>query len=157
MKRFYFLPKSLFLLFLNLCSFGISAQTETKGLCSKTEMLPASTVILLENSEKVSSDGTVGQVVAFRVHGNVTVNGNVLIRDGAGAIGRIKRVQEAGRNFPAQLVLLVTHVRTADDQMIAVAGDETTFNGRYTLQGFTVEQGQRFTATVMNNTVVGIK
>lgn len=151
MKNYFFLLACLFAF---LLPKNVLAQSLSKGTCTPKEALPAATLIFLENTEKVSSDGSVGQTVSFRVRGNVVVNGKVLIRDGAAAFGRIKRVMSAGYNYPAQLVLVVTHVRTADDQTIAVAGDEQTFNGKYTRQGFVVEQGRKFTATVMNTTAV---
>lgn len=147
-------PACLFLLFILCFSHTTYGQSTPKGLCTDQETLPASTLILFENTEKISSEDSEGKTVSFRVRGNVTVKGKVLIRDGAVAIGRIKRIRPAGYNFTAQIVVIITHVRTADDQTIAVAGDEQTFTGKYTRQGFNVEQGQKFTATVMNNTMV---
>lgn len=138
-------------------SFGLLAQTMVKEPIEPCEWLPAGTVIRFENTERVSSEMTVGKVVNFRVRGHVVVNGNIVIPDGVGAIGRVKKVIPATYNDPASIVLTVTYTRTVDDQTIAVAGDEQTFIGEFKRQGMMVEQGQVFSGTIINNTRVLIR
>lgn len=132
--------------------------TSAKGLiCNNKETLPAATLVWLESTERVSSDAARGKTVSFRVRANVVVNGKVLIPFGAFAIGRIKSVVPASFNEPAKVILEVTHVRTIDDQMIAVAGDEQSFHGEGPREGFIIEQGQQFTATVTNAVEIQVK
>jgi hypothetical protein len=153
MKRFISFAFLTFCL-MTLVSVRLLAQTDAKGLIDPCEWLQASTFIRFENIERVSSDASAGKTVNFRVRGNVVVNGKVMVPDGAAAIGKVKRVVPATYNEPAQVVLVVTHTRTADDQTIAIAGDEQTFIGDFKRQGMVVEQGQAFTGTVINSTKI---
>lgn len=115
--------------------------------------LPAGTLVVLETTEKVSSDAvTVGKILIFRVRTNVVVDGETVIATGAIAIGRVKSIKPASFNFPEEITLEVTYAQAVDGQQVSLYGAEQTYKGRFPRESTVVEPGQMITGTVMNNT-----
>lgn len=141
---------SCFALFL-CCSNQATAQ-------NNTETLPIGTAVFLENAELVGYDqATVGKNVRFIVRTDVVVNGTPLIRTGAIAMGRIKKITAPTYNDPATLTLEVTHVQAVDGQMVALNSTEQTYKGQFPRESMVVHPGQSMLATTMNMTAVRIK
>jgi hypothetical protein len=114
--------------------------------------LHAGTLIYLETNERLNTDqATNGQMVQFKVKMNVTVNGKVVVRTGAIAIGRIKSVQGATYNNPAEVTIELTNVQAVDGQFIDLSGTEQTVRGTYPNQGTLINIGTAITANVMND------
>ena len=131
--------------------FSTAAQATPPGNPCKT--LPAGTLVMLETTEKISSDAvTVGKTLVFRVRTNVVVDGKVVISTGAIAIGRVKNITPATFNLPEEITFEVTYAQAVDGQQIALNGAEQTYKGRFSRESVVVEPGQMITGTVMNNT-----
>ncbi len=117
--------------------------------------LPTGTLVLLETAERTASDrATIGKQVLFRVRANVVVDGQVVIRTGALALGRVKSIRKNTYNFPESLVLEVTAVQTVDGRLVALHGNEQTFTGLFPGESMQVEPGQTMTASLMNNETI---
>ncbi len=131
--------------------FSTAAQATPPGNPCKT--LPAGTLVMLETTEKISSDAaTVGKTLVFRVRTNVVVDGKVVISTGAIAIGRVKNITPATFNLPEEITFEVTYAQAVDGQQIALNGAEQNYKGRFSRESVVVEPGQMITGTVMNNT-----
>lgn len=135
----------------------LSAQnTQSKGLCNTEETLLAGTPVIIENIEKIDSDrSTTGKTFNCKVVADVVVKGKILIAGGSMAVGRVKKVDAGTYSRGASITLVVTHVQTVDGQLVAVVGDEQTFDGEDPRMGTSVQPGQRFINNVTNN--VGVK
>ena len=124
-----------------------------KGGSCKT--LPAGTLVMLETTEKISSEAvTVGKILIFRVRTNVVADGETAIATGAIAVGRVKSISPATYNLPEEITLEVTYAQAVGGQQIALNGAEQTYKGRFPRESVTVEPGQMITGTVMNNTPI---
>jgi len=122
-----------------------------KGNSCKT--LPAGTLVMLETTEKISSDAvTVGKVLMFTVRTNVVVDGHTVIATGSIAIGKVKSITPATYNLPEEITFEVTCAQAVDGQQISLNGAEQTYKGRFSRESVVVEPGQMITGTVMNNT-----
>jgi len=147
MKTLLFLSFSLF----SLITHAVSATPAP----SNTVSLPAGTLVLLETTERVPSErATVGKTVQLRVRTDVVACGNVVIRTGAIAVGRIKHIRRSSYNLPEMLVIEATHVQAADGRLIALNGTEQSFEGQYPNESMIVEPGQTLSASVMNNETI---
>lgn len=145
--------KALFILFTIISSLQLNAMTPPPP----PETLNSGTFVFLELMEKVNSDqATVGKVLLFKVRTDVVVNGNVVIKTGALAVGMVKSIKETTYNYPEEMTLTVTSVQAVDGQQIALNGIEQTFIGQFTGEGMTVEPGQPIIAGVMNNVVIDV-
>jgi len=139
--------------FVATCFFiiPVSASNNPQGHDCKT--LPSGTLVMLETTEKISSDAvTVGKIMVFRVRTNVVVDGNVVIATGAIAIGRVKSIMPTTYNNPEEITLEVTYAQAVDGQQVALNGAEQTYKGRFSRESAIVDPGQMITGTVMNNT-----
>lgn len=117
------------------------------------KMLPSGTLVVLESTEKVSSDAvTVNQPLVFRVRTNVVVDGETVIATGAIAIGRVKSIRPSTYNFPEEITFEIQYAQATDGQQVALNGAEQTYKGRFSRESVVVEPGQLITGTVMNNT-----
>ena len=149
----------IFALLVSVCSaFSLDANTTILESYSPNyfiETLQAGTPVFLETTEKVHSErATIGQIVQFKVLTNVTVKGNILIQTGALAFGRIKSISPTTFNNPEEITIELTTVQALDGQMVALNGTPQTFKGQFTGESMTVYPGERFVATVMNNTEI---
>ena len=125
--------------------------------CPPCKTLPSGTLVMLETTEKISSDAvTVGKILVFRVRTNVVVDGKVVIATGAVAIGRVKSITATTYNNPEEITLEVTYAQAVDGQQEALNGAEQTYKGRYSRESAVVEPGQMITGTVMNNTNINL-
>ncbi len=128
-----------------------------KGLFSNKETLLSGTLVLLETAERFSSDQvTVGKVIQFRVRTNVMAGKEVAIRTGALAIGRVKAIEPATYNNPAEIRIELQYAQSVDGQTIALSGQEQSLRGQFTGQGTSVETGASITGFVMNDTRIKI-
>jgi hypothetical protein len=89
--------------------------------------IPANTTIRVRTISEISSETAhVGDDVQMEVLGDVTVNGYVVIRQGASAIGRISRVKEArsmGRRGNVGLTL--SYVEAVTGEHVLASGSRT--------------------------------
>lgn len=116
LKSFLFKPVAVFLAI--LVSFS-SMASNRDGV-----VLPAGTSVRLETTQTLRSDlATPGQIVNFRVVGNVMNEGKVLIADGAIARGQIKRVTSAkGLGKAGSVEIAIDTVPTVDGQNALIRG-----------------------------------
>ena len=143
---------SLFVL-IALCFTAVPVFASHQPSGHDCRTLPSGTLVMLETTEKISSDAvTVGKILVFRVRTNVVVDGHVVISTGAIAIGRVKSITPTTYNNPEEITLEVTYAQAVDGQQIALNGAEQTYKGRFSKESATVEPGQMITGTVMNNT-----
>ena len=84
------------------------------------------------------------------------INGKVVIKTGAIAVGRVKSLQEATYNNPAEITIELKSVQAVDGQLVDLNGTEQTMKGIYPNQGTLINIGTSITANVMNDTEVKI-
>lgn len=119
--------------------------------------LTAGTSIYLETNERLNTNqATIGKMMKFKVKMNVTVDGRVVIKTGATALGRIKDLRAATFNNPAEVVIELISVQAVDGQLIDLNGDEQTIQGTYPNQGTMINTGTAITANVMNDTEIKV-
>lgn len=147
MKNFF---RTLVVLIALASASVVSAHNGPKGNACKT--LPSGTLVMLETTEKISSDAvTVGKILLFRVRTNVVVDGKVVITTGAIAMGRVKSITPTTYNNPEEIAFEVTYAQAVDGQQVALNGAEQTYKGRFSRESVVVEPGQMIVGTVMNN------
>ena len=113
--------------------------------------------MVLKTNESGSSDAaTVGKLVNFTVHTDVMAEKEVVVRTGALAIDRMKSIQPATFNNPAQITIEPQHVQAVDGQMVALNGNEQTIPGAFPNQGAGFSPGTLITAQVMNETEIKV-
>ncbi len=148
------MKKTLFLC-LSLLSLSVSLSAKSQPVIDKT--LPAGTLVILETTEKISSDQvTVGKTLLFRVRMNVVADGKTVISSGALAVGRVKSISRATYNNPEEITLEVLYAQAVDGQQVALNGAEQTYRGTFPNESTSVEPGQTITATVMNNIQINL-
>jgi hypothetical protein len=97
------------------------------SVTSRFLKIPANTTIRVRTKNEISSETAhVGGDVQMEVLGDVTVNGYVVIRQGAFAIGQISRVKEA-RNMGRRgnVALTLNYVEAVTGEHILASGDRT--------------------------------
>lgn len=114
-------------------------------------LLPAGTLVILETAEDIFSTATRGTNVVFRVRTDVYAEGEVVIRTGAQAFGRVKRVEPATNNSPASITIELFYVQAVDMQQVPLYGNEQTLVGQDPNTNSTAPVMSNFTAQVMNN------
>ena len=131
---------------------------QAKGIfCDDKITLTSGTLVMLETAERFGTDQvTVGKEIQFRVRTNVMAENEVAIRTGALAIGRVKAIEPATYNNPAEIRIELTYVQAVDGQMIALSGQEQSLRGQFTGQGTSVEAGTSITGYVMNDSRVKV-
>ena len=124
----------------------------------KDVTLRAGTLVMLETAERVSSDQvTVGKVLQFKVTMNVMAEGEVAIRSGAVALGRVKAIEKSTYNEPESIRIEMMHVQAVDGQMVPLNGNEQTIQGRYKGEAAIIETGTSITANVTNDIEINTK
>jgi hypothetical protein len=120
-----------------------------------TETLPSGTSVMLELNESLHShELSVGDPVKLTVSMNVTVQGTVLIRYHAAALGKVTRVTAPTYNYPATVEIKATQVQTVDDRMIPLNGTPLLCKGIMPGETFTVSPGKTLEAYVLQNEIV---
>ena len=148
---------AIFILFIAFTATNWAANTTIENIQIMPKMmgkvnLAAGTLIYLETNERIFTDqATVGKIIQFKVKMNVTVNGKVVVKTGAAAIGRIKTVQAATFNNPAEITIELTSVQAVDGQQVPLNGTEQTIRGEYPNQGTQIPIGTSITTNVMND------
>lgn len=154
MKNTLFSLVALIAFFFNTSAQAASIPALNGGPC---KTLQAGTLVVLETTEKISSDAvTVGKILVFRVRTNVVVDGETVIATGAIAIGRVKAINPATYNLPEEITVEVTYAQAVDGQQVALNGAEQTYKGRFPRESVAVEPGQMITGMAMNNTNIKI-
>lgn len=88
--------------------------------------VPAGTTIMLKTVNEVSSSGAVGDAIAFVVVQDVLVNGKVVAKAGAPAVGEVSAlVKRKFFGIPAKISVMVRHVTMADSTMVFVNSSKT--------------------------------
>lgn len=124
----------------------------------KDVTLNAGTLVMLETAERVSSEQvTVGKIFQFKVTMNVMAEGEVAIRSGAIALGRVKSIENSTYNEPETIRIEMMHVQAVDGQMVSLNGNEQTIRGRYKGEPATIEVGTAITANITNDINIDIK
>ncbi|MCO6479428.1 MAG: hypothetical protein J5I94_22530 [Phaeodactylibacter sp.] len=114
--------------------------------------LPAGAQILLEVNEQVDSEKmTVGRVIKCRIAADVVVDGKVVIRTGAVAAARVKRIMPTTYNEAEQITITAFAAKAADGQMIALNGIEQTIKGQMPNEPASIHIGLPLTAHAANN------
>ncbi len=114
--------------------------------------LPAGAVVLLEVTEQLASEKvTVGQLVKCQVIADVVVDGKVVIRTGAVATARVKRIAPTTYNQAETLTLTAHSARAVDGQMIALHSGDQSIKGDFPNQPARVRIGTPLQANVVNN------
>jgi hypothetical protein len=154
MKNTLFSLVALIAFFFSTSAQAASSPAPNGGPC---KTLPAGTLVMLETTEKISSDAvTVGKILIFRVRTHVVVDGETVIATGAIAIGRVKSISAATYNLPEEITVEVTYAQAVDGQQVALNGAEQTYKGRFPRESVAVEPGQMITGTSMNNISIKI-
>jgi hypothetical protein len=124
---------------------------------TNTVELPAGTIVYLELTEMLESGkATVGQIINFRVKADVVIDGNIVIRTNAVAIGRVELIETTTFNHPEEITIVLTAVQCVDGAMTALHAGNQTFKGRYANEQVIVQPGRGFAANIMNNTKVKV-
>lgn len=114
--------------------------------------LPAGTLVLLEVNEQVKSEQmTVGRIIKCQVMADVVINGKIVIRTGAVATARVKRIKSNTYNEPEELTLTAISAKAVDGQMIALSGIEQTAKGAFPNEPVRLHIGTSLSANVTNN------
>lgn len=129
----------------------LEAPTFKVCFSSDKVMLPAGTLVILETAEDIFSTATRGTNVVFRVRTDVYAEGEMVIRTGAQAFGRVKRVEPATNNSPASITIELFYVQAVDMQQVPLYGNEQTLIGQDPNTNSTAPVMSNFTAQVMNN------
>ena len=117
--------------------------------------LKAGTLVFLETTDAIhSADVGIGTSIKMRVRAEVKSNGRVIIRAGAPALGRIKKIDKASYNYPECVVLEAVLVKAVDGQQISLLGNEQSFCGQFSNESMEMPPLQTIMATVMNNTAI---
>lgn len=115
--------------------------------------LQAGTSLSFTLSEELESiDAEIGNVVELRLRGNVTVNGMVVLRDGAIAEGEVTRVKRnCGDGCIESISITVNTVQAVDGQRISVQGSHFKRSAQCDSCTATIHSGTRLKATVLND------
>ncbi len=123
--------------------------------CKNKVKLSASTLVILEvNETKFGDRVTIGQNVHCRVRNNVYAEGEVVIRTGSMALGRIKGIEESTTNGEMLILVEMFYVQAVDGQQVALNGNEQTVMARNTNEVTNVNPMLTITAQIMDNTIV---
>lgn len=95
-------------------------------VCAEIVKVPAGTSIMLRTSSDVTSSSSVGDVIALTVVQDVVVNGKVIAKAGAVAMGEVSAlVKRKFFGIPAKISVTVRRVTMIDSNMIAVSNTKT--------------------------------
>jgi hypothetical protein len=124
----------------------------------KHATLTAGTTVFFEATEEINSDEmTEGQLVQFKVKNDVYANNKVVIRSGAPAMGRVKKIEKSTYNNPEKITMEVTQVQAVDGQQINLAASEQTLKGKFSGEGSTMKSGTLIAATVLTDMKIRVK
>lgn len=88
--------------------------------------VPAGTSIMLRTTSDVTTASAVGDVVALTVVQDVTVDGKVVVKAGAVAMGEVSAlVKRKFFGIPAKISVTVRRVTMVDSNMVAVSNTKT--------------------------------
>lgn len=106
-----------------------SASLLAKGLANV--ILPAGTIVRLENSSEISSENLIaGQTVDFFVSGDVKVDGKVVVKSGSIAKGYVTRVQKAkGLGKEGSLEIEIRSVQAVDGSEVKLTSSRVSEAG----------------------------
>jgi hypothetical protein len=120
--------------------------------------LNAGTMVILElNEDLFSNRVTRGQNVLMRVRTDVYAEGEIVIRTGAQAFGRVKRVEMGTNNDPSSITIELFYVQSVDMQQVPLHGNEQTLIGENSNTNSTAPVMSNITAHVMNNMKIEVK
>lgn len=120
--------------------------------------LPSGTLVILELNEKIStSSATIGKMLQMRVRTHVVVNGEVVIRTGCQAIGRVKNISKGAYSTAESITIELFYVMSVDGQQIALNGNEQTIEAQMTNEPAVAQINTLITAQVMNNETIDVK
>ena len=98
-----------------LIVFGTHAAT-----AQMRELKEGEPIFLEIINNPIIADAEIGNPVDFKVNSNVIVDGKEVVRAGAPARGRIKRIERPGYNTTGLMQVEVEHVRAVDGQQVLV-------------------------------------
>ncbi|MCB9264988.1 MAG: hypothetical protein H6558_08185 [Lewinellaceae bacterium] len=114
--------------------------------------LPAGTQVFLEIIEQADSEKmTVGRILRCRVAADVVVDGHIVIRTGAVATARVKKILPTTYNEAEQITIAAFSAKAADGQMIALNGVEQAIRGRMPNEPARIHIGTPLMGHVVNN------
>ncbi len=145
--------KNILFIALALLNFCTKTTANNSPLCDDGSKvtLNSGTILLLETAEKIYSDQvTVGKMFRFRVVADVMAEGEVAIRTGAFAMGRVKAIETSTFGTPEAIRIELTFVQAVDGQSVSLMGDELSIQGQQTGQGTPVEFATSITSHVTN-------
>ncbi len=119
--------KYIFVIVAGLMLAQFAFPEDQPSVTSRFFKIPANTTIRVRTKDEISSETAhVGDDVQMEVLGDVTVNGYVVIRQGASAIGQISRVKEA-RNMGRRgnVALTLNYVEAVTGEHVLASGDRT--------------------------------
>ena len=119
----------------------------------------SSQVVTFKLTEALNSDEvTVGQHIQLMVDLNVVVDGEVIIRSNAYAIGRVKAVKNSSSiNYKSTLTIEMVSVQAVDGQQIPLNGQEQIFTSERPGQNVILNAGKTVTGFFKNNETITIK
>lgn len=95
-------------------------------VCAEIVKIPAGTSILLKSVSDVTSSNNVGDVVSLVVVQDVSVNGKVVVKEGATAIAEVSGlVKKSFFGIPTKIAVTVKRVTTVDSNAVAVGNTKT--------------------------------
>ena len=121
--------------------------------------VPSSQMVTFKLTEALDSDQvTVGQNIQLMVDLNVVVDGVVIIRSNAYAIGRVKAVDNSSSiNYKSTLTLELVSVQAVDGQQIPLNGQEQIFTSERPGQNVILNAGKTVTGFFKNKETILIK
>lgn len=109
--------KSIFRSFMALCFIVFTSQFSSAQTRELKEGEPISLEVV---NNPIINDVEIGNPIDFKVSSNVIVDGIEVIRAGAPARGKIKRIERPGYNTTGLLQIEVEHIRAIDGQQVLV-------------------------------------
>jgi hypothetical protein len=114
-------------------------------------------MVIVEVNVTMNSDiMTIGQNIHCRVRNNVYADGQVVIRTGSMAMGRITQIQPSTTNSESVIGIEMFSVQSVDGQQIALNGNEQLIKTRFTGETVVLHPMQPITCQIMDTTIVTV-
>jgi hypothetical protein len=108
-----------------ICSLTAMALLQLP-VCAEVVKIPVGTAILLKTVTEVTSNNSVGDVVALTVVQDVVVEGKVVVKAGATAIGEVSGlVKKSFFGIPTKIAVTVKRITMVDSNVVAVGNTKT--------------------------------
>jgi hypothetical protein len=140
--------------FFHLCFVAFLAFA-AQNLSAQMLHVPAGTEFTIElNETRNANELTLGNTLKFKVRGDGVFNGNVIVRTGAEAMGRVTDIQKDCDGECSSITIEVRSVKTISGSLVSVSSEpftvQTACCGKKTAPA-TVKIGTFLVVTLLNN------